>query len=85
MKAEILLFVSQFALVFLLGFQSQCVRDDRRSYAAAGSFLLGCAQAFQWKVMPNATPLQISVWLCAGPIAIVTSMWAHKRHFKKRR
>ncbi len=85
MKTEIILFASQFALVFLLGFQSQCVRDDKRTVAAMGSFLLGCAQAFQWKVMPDATASQIAVWLCAGPIAIVTSMWLHPKCFKKRR
>ncbi len=84
MKTEIILFVSQFALIFLLGFQAQNVRDGQRLAAMGTSFMLGVSQLFQWKLMPNATPSQMAVWLFAGPLGIVFSMWLHPKLFKKR-
>jgi len=83
MKNEIILFLSQFALVFLLGFQSLNVRDNRYLNAAICSFLLGASQCFQWRLMPKATPSEMAVWLCAGPMAIVLSMVVHKKFFKR--
>ncbi len=85
MKNEIILFLSQFALVFLIGFQSQNVRDNRYFGSAVCSFLLGLSQCFQWRLMPNATTVEMAVWLFAGPLAIMCAIWAHPRIFKARK
>jgi hypothetical protein len=85
MKDEIVLFLSQYILIFIIGFQSQSVRDNRYGAAMLGSVFIGLAQLFQWKVMPNATPSQMIVWLLAGPLGIVSSMWLHPIIFRKRR
>lgn len=74
MNAEVLLFLSQFATVFLLGVQSQNIRDRQIKDAALASLCIGVSQCFQWRMMPNATPLQMAIWLCAGPLAIVAAM-----------
>lgn len=84
MNDEIVLFLSQFLLVFLLGFQSQCVRDGQYGNSALTSLLIGMSQLFQWRVMPNATPTQMIVWLCAGPLAIMASIWLHPKICKRR-
>lgn len=78
------LFLSQFAVVFLLGFQSQSIRDNRYAAASFGSLLIGLSQAFQWRTMPQATLVETSVWLCAGPLAIVMAMWLHPKMLKRR-
>ena len=82
MKTEILLFASQFVTVFALGFQQQNVH--RRAYGAAAttSLLIGIAQAFLWRKMPEASVSEMTAWLAAGPVAIVVSMWIHPRIFK---
>lgn len=76
------LFVSQFAVVFLLGLQSLSVRDSRYAMAAIGSLALGICQVFQWKTMPDASTSEALVWLTAGPIAIVSSMKVHPKLVK---
>lgn len=70
-----LLFFSQFSVVFLLGFQSQTVRDNKHLQAAITSSLIGASQLLQWKVMPKANALEMFVWWTAGPAAIVLSMY----------
>lgn len=85
MKSEFALFVSQFAVVFLLGFQSQSVRDNHHVRAAYGSALIGAAQIVQWKIMPRATFTETLAWWLAGPIAIVLSMFVYSRFFGKKR
>lgn len=84
MSSHVILFLSQFSLVFLLGFQSQNIRDNRFAMAAFGSLLIGLSQAFQWKVMPEASPSEMAVWLSAGPLAIVAAMWMHPRLTKRK-
>ncbi len=80
----LLLFLSQFAVVFLLGLQSQSVRDSRYTPAAITSLLIGAFQAFQWKIMPQASIVEMSVWLTAGPLAIVAAIWLHPKIIKRR-
>lgn len=63
----------------MAGFQSLSVRDNRFMSAFWGSVLIGAAQLFQWKLMPSATPVQMTVWLSAGPLAVISAMWAHPK------
>lgn len=83
MKTQIILFLSQFAVVFLLGFQSLTIRDNRIVAASLVSFLIGSSQLFQWKLMPKASPAEMAVWLCAGPLAIICAMKLHPIIFRK--
>jgi hypothetical protein len=81
-SSYLILFLSQFAVVFLLGFQSQSIRDNRYVAAMIGSCLIGASQLFQWKMMPKASPSEMAVWLMAGPLAIVSAMWLHPKVFR---
>jgi len=84
LKTEALLFISQFLTIFCLGFQQQNVHQRRYMAAAATSVIIGLAQVFMWKTMPQSTPSQMVTWLAAGPAGIMFSMWLHPRIFKKR-
>lgn len=84
MKTEILLFLSQFATVFLLGIQSQNVFRGQFVGASITSIFIGSFQCLMWKKMPESTPSQMVAWLLAGPLAIVCAMWLHPRMFKKK-
>ncbi len=83
MKTEILLFISQFSTIFLLGFQQQNVHRRHYTAAAVTSVLIGVAQMFVWRKVPNMDATQIAVWLSAGPVGIVFCMWLHPKLFKK--
>jgi hypothetical protein len=76
----VLVFASQFVLVFALGFQSLNVNGGHYVAAAVSSILIGATSLVMYKVLPEADALTMAVWLAAGPLAIVSSMWVH-RHF----
>lgn len=84
METEAILFLSQFAMVFLLGLQSLNVRDNRHGYAALTSLCIGLAAVCQWKLMPKASLSETLVWLAAGPLAIVCSMRFYARFGRKK-
>ena len=77
-----LLFVSTFALVFALGFQSLNVNGGHYKSAFATSLAIGVSQLVLYKLVPNASPGEVLAYLAGGPAAIVCSMLAHKRVFK---
>lgn len=77
-----LLFVSTFALVFALGFQSLNVNGGHYKSAFTTSLAIGVSQLVLYKLVPNASPAEVLAYLAGGPMAIVCSMLAHKRVFK---
>lgn len=79
----LLLFVSTFVLVFLLGLQSRNVNCGQASAAFLTSFGIGFTQLLLYKLAPDASGIEISAYLSGGPFGIVTSMWAHERIFRR--
>lgn len=77
-----LLFVSTFALVFALGFQSLNVNGGHYKSAFATSLAIGVSQLVLYKLVPNASLVEVLAYLAGGPAAIVCSMLAHKWVFK---
>lgn len=79
------LFLSQFSLVFLLVWQSRCVRDSQYLLAMLNSLCLGLAGLV---ITPTiaATDLsakpwsEIATYLSAGPLAVVLAIYLHNRH-----
>lgn len=76
------IFASTFVLVFALGFQSLNVNNGHYKAAALTSFAIGASNLVLFKTVPQADMLQIGAYLVAGPVAIVCSMWAHRRVMK---
>ena len=85
MMTETFVFLSQFVTVWLLGFQSLNVRDGKYLWAAVTSFLLGITGFYTISQISIAKEMFTSIWfayILAGPIAITSSMWCHKKVFK---
>lgn len=78
------LFASCFALVFFLGLQSLNV--NRGHYAAAffTSFGIGIGNLVLFKLAPDASGIEIAAYLAGGPLGIISSMWAHRKVFRRR-
>ncbi len=79
---ELIIFVSQFCLVMLLGLQSMNVQGGHKLAAAITSFLLGVsgyvvtgmsAQAYKDGFLSTI----FLAFVIAGPCGIVTSMYLH--------
>ena len=84
---EVLVFISQGALVFLLGIQSRFVRDSQYAYAALTSALLGVAGYYTTMQIAIVKEMFTSVYwayLTAGPLAIMLSIFVHDKWFNKR-
>jgi len=79
----LLIFVSTFILVFALGFQSLNVNNGHYKAAFFTSFAIAVSNLVLFKTIPQAGWLEISAYLFAGPLAIVASMWAHKKFVRK--
>lgn len=78
--SELLLFVSAFGIVFMLGFQSLNVNGGHYILAFLTSFLVGTFNLALYKMVPDAhTPLQIAAYLTGGPLGIVAAMLVHRR------
>lgn len=77
-------FVLVFALVFALGFQSLNVNNGHYKAAALTSFAIGASNLILFKTVPQADMLQIIAYLVAGPVAIVCSMYAHRRYMTQK-
>lgn len=80
--AALWIFISTFVLVFALGMQSQHVNNGHYKAACINSGVIGISNLVLYKTVPDANWLEISAYLLAGPIAIVLSMWAHRKFFK---
>jgi uncharacterized membrane protein YeaQ/YmgE (transglycosylase-associated protein family) len=83
----LLIFCCQFVMIFLLGMQSQHVRDGKKLQAAITSLLLGITG---WSITGTISSVyhegMLSVvffsFILAGPLGISTSIWIHT-HFNK--
>lgn len=80
-SAFALLALSSFVQVFLLGFQSRNVNHGNFGWAAATSFFIGLSQVAVWhRIMsPDAGWAAAIVYGGCGALAIVSSMWVHRR------
>jgi uncharacterized membrane protein YuzA (DUF378 family) len=75
---ELLLFGSAFGAVFLLGFQSICVNSGYKALAFVNSMLIGVMNLGLFKLVPHVeTPLQVALYIIAGPVAIMCAMQVH--------
>ncbi len=79
-----LLFVSTFVLVFALGLQSQFVNNGHPFAAFVNSLAIGASNLVLYKLVPNASAIEVAGYLLGGPFGIVASMVAFK-HFKQSR
>ena len=79
----IYIFISTFALVFALGFQSLNVNNGHYVAAFFTSFGIGLSNLVLFKTVPQAGGIEIVAFLIGGPFGIITSMWAHRRWMKK--
>lgn len=77
------LFASTYALVFFLGLQSLNVNGGRHVAAFFTSFGIGLGNLALFKLAPDASGLEILAFLMGGPFGIVSSMWAHRRFFRR--
>lgn len=83
------LFLAQFSLVFLLVWQSRCVRDSQYLFAMGTSLCLGIAGLV---ITPTiaASDLWSKPWdetlayLAAGPLAVTLAIYLHNRHQSRR-
>jgi hypothetical protein len=76
---EVMLFVSAFLTVFLLGFQQQNVHGRHYLLAMVTSLGIGATQIFIWRHIPVASMSEIVATLAGGPFGIAASMWFHPR------
>jgi hypothetical protein len=84
---EVIVFVSQFLMVFLLGFQTQNVIRGFYFQAAFTSFLLGLSG---WVTITIVSKFHVTdfltvlffAYIVAGPLAIVSAMKLHRILFK---
>jgi hypothetical protein len=80
--SELMVFISQFLVVFLLGVQSLMVRDSNCLGAAFGSVLIGVSQFYIFSIIGGMGPSDIGTikffaFVSAGPCAIVASIKLH--------
>jgi len=84
MMTETALFLSAFASVFALGFQSLNVNNGHYVAAFFTSFAIGIGHLCLYKFLPEATAPQIIAYLAGGPLGITLSMWTHRRLLSRR-
>lgn len=74
-----LIFLSQFLTIYLLGMQSLMVRDNNYLGAALGSLLIGVCQFYIYNVTGSFSMFSLDwgIFILAGPIAIVSAMKTH--------
>jgi hypothetical protein len=70
----VILFVSAFSLVFLLGLQSLTVNDGHERAAFLNSLLIGCANLVVLKYGVVSSGIEIAAYILGGPFGIVASM-----------
>jgi len=79
----IIVFVSSFSIVFLLGFQQLNVTARRYTLAALTSIAIGVFNYILLRVIPTGdfTWMQFSSYLLGGAAGIVSAMYFHDRFF----
>lgn len=94
MTTAMIIFISQFAVVYLLGIQSLMVRDANCVGAAAGAIFIAISQFCVFSIIgsfaaSDLLTLNGLAFLCAAPVAIVASIKTHpymvKHVFKGRK
>ena len=84
MRDAIVLFLSQFMLVFVYGVQSQTVRLGAVGESIMLSIAAGVLNLVAYKMAPNASTLEMVAFVVGGVCGIVCSIYAHQHwHFKK--
>lgn len=81
----LILFISTFVAVFALGFQSLNVNQGHYRAAALTSFAIGGGNLLILKMVPNGDFYAMAAYLVAGPLAIMASMWVHRRTLGRKR
>lgn len=81
----LVIFCSTFAVVFLLGLQSLTVNGGHKAAAFINSCFIGIANITILKVVPNAQGVEIVVYILAGPLGIVSSMYFFAWYRSKKR
>lgn len=82
---SLILFLSTFATVFALGFQSLNVNGGHYVSAFLTSFVIAAGNFALLKIVPTElTPLQIAIYFTGGPLGIVASMFVHRRTVGRR-
>lgn len=79
-----LIFLSTFVAVFALGFQSLNVNQGHYRAAALTSFAIGGGNLMILKMVPAGDLYAMAAYLIAGPLAIMASMWVHRRTLGKK-
>lgn len=78
----LLLLGSTYALVFLMGLQSQFVNKGRAFPAFFISIMIGGNNLILFKLAPDASGLEIAAYLTGGPLGIVSAIyffrWLHR-------
>lgn len=75
-------FLSSFVIVCLLGLQSQFVRDKQVILSFVTSLGIGLCQVMQFKMIPNADGIAMSVFVLGGACGIVSSIYVHNFLFR---
>jgi hypothetical protein len=82
----ILLFLSSFFVVFMLGFQSKNVNGNHYVLAALTSTGIGIVNVYVMRAVAssNSSPWELSAYVAGGPLGIICSMWVHDTFVKPR-
>lgn len=80
---SLLLFGSSFLIVFLLGFQSQLVKDKHALFAFFVSLGIGICQVASFKIVPNATFWESAFFILGGAFGISSSIFAYDFWLKR--
>lgn len=78
------LFASSYVIVFLLGLQSQVVRDKQVFSSFVIATGIGCCELFKLKLAPEASVIDGSFFVLGGSLGIVSSIYFHTKFFTKR-
>ena len=78
MTGAVVLFISQFLMVFLLVVQSINNNHGRQRIAALTSIGIGVAQLFAYKILPDAGVVEMAAFVLAGPSANLAAQWVKR-------
>ena len=81
---HLILFLSAFFTVFLLGFQQQNVIGRHYLAATIVSIGIGLAQIFLYRLVPTASLTEILATLAGGPIGITAAMYLHPKILRRK-
>jgi hypothetical protein len=76
------MFGSSFSLIFLLGFQSQLVRDKKAALAFLSSSAIGALQLLIYKTSNSAGLIESIAYILGGSFGISTSIYSYSAFSK---